>query len=121
MPSLLIVDDQPHIIRIMKSGLTRNGFEVRTAANGQQALEAVRASIPDYIMTDIEMPQMDGMTLCKTLYEEYGDNIPQILIISGHFEQSMETWLEQFKGKVQFYEKPVSMTRMVELLTSFQD
>lgn len=120
MPSLLIVDDQPHIIRIMKSGLTRHGFDVSTAANGQQALESVREHKPDFILTDIEMPLMDGMTLCENLHLELGESLPQILIISGHYDQRMDTWLEQFNGKVQFYEKPISMSRMVELLSSLQ-
>ena len=120
MPSLLIVDDQPHIIRIMKSGLSRHGFDVSTAANGQQALESVRANKPDFIMTDIEMPVMNGMELCETLHMELGDQLPQILIISGHYDQSMDTWLEQFTGKVHFYEKPISMSRMIELLSSLQ-
>ncbi len=120
MPSLLIVDDQPHIIRIMKSGLGRHGYEVQTAANGQLALDAVRANRPDFIFTDIEMPVMNGMTLCEELHSELGDNIPQILIISGRYDQSMDSWLEQFNGKVHFYEKPVSMSRMVELLSDLQ-
>lgn len=120
MSSLLVVDDQPHIVRIMKSGLGRHGFDVSTAANGEQALESVRAHKPDFILTDIEMPLMDGMTLCKELQNEYGQDIPQILIISGHYEQTMDAWLKQFEGKVHFYEKPVSMSRMVELLTKLQ-
>lgn len=120
MPSLLVVDDQPHIVRIMKSGLGRHGFDVCTAANGEQAIESVRASKPDFILTDIEMPLMDGMTLCKNLHGELGDELPQILIISGHYDQDMDNWLKQFDGKVHFYEKPVSMSRMVEILTKLQ-
>lgn len=116
MPSLLIVDDQPHIIRIMKSGLGREGYTVTTAANGEQALEAVSLSRPDFVLTDIEMPLMDGKTLCEKLHAEYGESIPHILIISGHYDHDMTEWLLQFEGKVQFHEKPISMSRMLELL-----
>jgi len=120
VPSLLIVDDQPHIIRIMKAGLSRHGFDVDTAANGQQALESVRNERPDFILTDIEMPLMDGKELCESLHAELGDELPDILIISGHYDQSMDTWLKQFKDKVHFYEKPISMSRMIEILSSLQ-
>ncbi|MGB0866093.1 MAG: response regulator [Granulosicoccaceae bacterium] len=120
MPSILIVDDQPHIVRIMKSGLGRHGFDIRTAANGQQALESVREQRPDFILSDIEMPLMNGVTLCENLLAELGQDLPQILIISGHYDQSMNEWLEQFDGKVHFYEKPVSMSRIVEILNELQ-
>lgn len=120
MPTLLIVDDQPHIVRIMRSGLGRHGFETSTAANGEQALAAVREQRPDFILTDIEMPLMDGVTLCETLHQELGEELPQILIISGHYDQGMQEWLQQFNGKVHFYEKPVSLSRIVEILNDLQ-
>ncbi len=121
MPSLLIVDDQPHIIRIMKSGLGREGYTVITAANGEQALEAVAQSRPDFVLTDIEMPLMDGKTFCERVHAEYGESSPHILIISGHYDHDMTEWLQQFNGKVQFHEKPVSMSRMLELLKELRD
>lgn len=121
MLDLLIVDDQPHIIRVMKSSLIRHGFNVSTAGNGEHALASVRAHKPDIILTDIEMPLMDGMELCESLHAELGTELPHILIISGHYMQGMSTWIDQFNGKVRFYEKPVSMSKIIEILSGLQD
>jgi len=117
MSRVLIVDDQPHITRVVKTGLSSSGHSVRVANNGLQALEAVRAEMPDAILSDIEMPQMSGMEMCEILFKEFdADEAPYVFLISGLRDTSMDNWLEQFDGKVRFYEKPVSMAKMRELL-----
>jgi len=62
---VLIVDDDPAIARILSAHLTAGGYEVISAQNGQEALEAVHAHHPSYLITDWEMPEMDGVELCR--------------------------------------------------------
>ena len=120
MPKLLIVDDQPHIIRLMKRKLEKHGYTVETAANGELALQCVQAERPDFILTDIEMPLMDGCTFCEALHRAYGCNMPTVMIISGHYSHDINDWLKQFDGRVSFFEKPISLSRMIDALTQAQ-
>jgi diguanylate cyclase (GGDEF)-like protein len=64
---ILVVDDTAENIRLLSSMLTREGYQVRKAINGQLALTAVQARIPDLILLDIMMPDIDGYTVCAQL------------------------------------------------------
>lgn len=82
---VLIVDDEPIIRRgIVKMAemYTPAFSKIQTAENGEVALERIRASEPDLVLTDVRMPKMDGLELCRILYEEY----PHIktVVISGY-------------------------------------
>ena len=65
--TVLIVDDEALIRRILEDILTSHGFACRTARNGREALEACEASPPDLILLDIMMPEMDGIETCRRL------------------------------------------------------
>ena len=62
---ILIVDDNPEFIHMTGTLLTRNGYEVRVADSGRQALSLLDREIPDLILLDIRMPEMDGLELCR--------------------------------------------------------
>ncbi|MGA9767695.1 MAG: response regulator transcription factor [Blastocatellia bacterium] len=64
---ILIVDDEPQITRVLRMGLTTRGYEVRTAADGESALDTFSDWHPDLVLTDLSMPGMDGLELCKRL------------------------------------------------------
>ncbi len=63
----LIVDDDPELLGILKKYLENHGLDVITASNGTEAMAAAPSGRPDIIITDIEMPRMDGFTLCRRL------------------------------------------------------
>ncbi len=63
----LIVDDDPELLGILKKYLENHGLETITAGNGAEALAAAPAGKPDIIITDVEMPRMDGFTLCRRI------------------------------------------------------
>ena len=58
---ILVVDDEPQITRVLRTSLTGNGFEVRTADDGHAGLRAAREWQPDLVITDISMPNMNGI------------------------------------------------------------
>ncbi|NES83927.1 MAG: response regulator [Moorea sp. SIO2B7] len=66
-PDILIVDDQPDNIRLLSIMLTEQGYQVRKAINGKMALKAVNAILPDLILLDIDMPEMNGYEVCQRL------------------------------------------------------
>jgi len=64
---ILVVDDEQHITMVMRSGLTKHGYDVRVAAEGEAALELFQLWTPDIVITDLSMPNMDGLEVCRRL------------------------------------------------------
>lgn len=67
MPRILAVDDEPNIVRLIQVNLERQGYQVETATNGRQALDKIRANRPDLLVSDVMMPEMDGLELVKNI------------------------------------------------------
>jgi two-component system alkaline phosphatase synthesis response regulator PhoP/two-component system response regulator VicR len=65
--TVLVVDDDPQIVRVVEINLTQEGHAVRTAADGEEALAAVAQERPDLIILDVMMPRMDGFETLKRL------------------------------------------------------
>jgi len=70
MATILVCDDEPHILHVVSTKLRNAGFEVLTAVDGQEALEVARAHLPDVIVTDYQMPVLSGLELCTRLRAE---------------------------------------------------
>ncbi|HST52086.1 MAG TPA: response regulator transcription factor [Pyrinomonadaceae bacterium] len=64
---ILVVDDEPQITRVLRRGLMTHGYEVRDAADGRSALRLFGEWPPDLVVTDLSMPNMDGIELCRKL------------------------------------------------------
>lgn len=65
--SVLVVDDEPSLVRVVESYLARDGFAVRTAGDGETALALARASEPDVVILDLGLPGIDGVEVCRQL------------------------------------------------------
>jgi two-component system alkaline phosphatase synthesis response regulator PhoP len=66
-PKILIVDDEPDILELIEYNLKKEGYQVFTASNGQEAVQVARKALPDLIILDIMMPKMDGIEACRIL------------------------------------------------------
>lgn len=78
---ILIVDDEPHIRRILTFLLEQKGFVTLTASDGRQALEVARTELPDLILLDLMMPHMDGFEVCRQLRRDFPTaQIPVIMV-----------------------------------------
>jgi len=64
---ILIVDDEPQITRVLRTSLTSHGYDVRSAADGESALETYGDWRPDLVLTDLSMPNLNGIELCRRL------------------------------------------------------
>lgn len=109
---ILIVDDTPHNLQILSTALTKQGYQVRGAANGSMALIGARNIVPDLILLDIKMPEMDGYTVCEKLKAEEGThNIPVIFI------SALDDALDKVKaftvGGVDYITKPFQLAEIL--------
>src|SRR5215831_19109986 len=66
-PRILIVDDNPTNVKVLKTRLAAEGYEVITAGDGEEGLSAAREQIPDLILLDVMMPKLDGVEVCRRL------------------------------------------------------
>ncbi|MGD8268754.1 MAG: response regulator, partial [Desulfobacterales bacterium] len=109
-PSILIVDDEPSILQSLAGLLTDEGFDVRTASNGYEALKTIESESPDLVLLDIWMPGLDGI---DTLQEIKKNNpIIQVIIITGH--GTIETAVKATKmGAYDLIEKPLSIDKII--------
>lgn len=110
MPELiLVVDDEPKIVRIARDYLEKNGFRVMTAADGQAALATARREKPDLIILDLMLPLMDGREVCKVLRRE--SDVPIIMLTALAEEVDQVTGLEI--GADDYITKPFSPRALV--------
>lgn len=107
MKRILVVDDEAHVRRIMQMTLQREGYDVTAASDGRKGLEAVREEMPDAMIVDIDMPNMNGKEMCLAVYEEFPDNNCHIFIATSRTEDEFREWTEVL-AKVSFLEKPLS-------------
>ncbi len=83
-PHILVVDDESQITRVLRTTLSAQGYEIRVANDGETALEIVRDFAPDLVITDLAMPNMNGIELCRNLRR--ASQVP-ILVLSVRGEE----------------------------------
>ncbi len=89
-PLILCIDDEPDILFLIRRFLEPNGYEVATAANGQQALQSAAQRKPDLVLTDMKMPGMTGTEIMKALHAMKAD-IPIIMVTgTGDVETAVQ-------------------------------
>ena len=105
-PRVLIADDNAANLRIMRTRLTADGYDVVTAADGAEALAAARDSSPDLILLDIMMPKVDGVEVCRRLKKQQGASfMPVILVTAMTDAKDIVAGLEA--GADEYLTKPV--------------
>jgi len=85
--NILVVDDEPQITRVLKATLSSQGYGVRSAGDGQEALNEMKSWQPDLIITDLRMPNVDGLELCRRVRKD--SEIP-IIVLSVKGEETIK-------------------------------
>ena len=111
-PKILVVDDEPDAVELIEFNLKANGYEVATAADGEEALQKARAILPSLIILDIMLPEVDGMEVCKILRrDQRTQNIPIIMLTAKAAEIDRVLGLEL--GADDYVTKPFSPRELV--------
>ena len=106
--NILVVDDEPQITRVLKTTLSSQGYGIRTASDGEEALHAMSEWPPDLIVTDLRMPNMDGLELCREVRRT--SQVP-IIVLSVKGEDSIKVQALD-AGADDYVTKPFSMTEL---------
>src|SRR5579872_7091157 len=88
MAKILVVDDEEHIVMILRDSLEFSGFQVNTAYNGVEALQSVEKEKPDLMVLDIGMPKMDGWEVCRRMKSSETTKDVPIIILTAYAQAS---------------------------------
>ena len=107
--NILVVDDEAQITRVLKTTLSAQGYGIRTATDGMQALLEMKSWAPDLVITDLRMPNMDGLELCRQIRKQC--RIP-IIVLSVKGEETIK--IEALDaGADDYVTKPFSVNELL--------
>ena len=107
--NILVVDDEAQITRVLKTTLSAQGYGIRTATDGMQALLEMKSWAPDLVITDLRMPNMDGLELCRQIRKQ--SRIP-IIVLSVKGEETIK--IEALDaGADDYVTKPFSVNELL--------
>src|SRR6266481_5120375 len=107
--TILAADDDPQLLRLVTRNLQLEGYEVRAASDGQQALELIEQQVPDLVLLDVMMPKMDGFTVCHRVREF--SSVPIIMVTARGQEQDKVRGLDL--GADDYLTKPFSVDELL--------
>ena len=111
--SVLVVDDEQNFVSLLDWFLTKRGYEVRTALNGEEALELVEKASPDLALIDIRMGPMDGLSLL----DEVKQRSPEIKVIMMTAYPTSDSRRHAFgKGAAAYFTKPVDLQELLNAI-----
>lgn len=112
---LLIVDDEDNLRSMLSAALRHNGFEITTAANGREALDAVAERNPDLIVLDVMMPELDGFEVCRRLRAQ--NNATPVLFLTAR-DGTEDKVRGLTLGGDDYLQKPFSLEELVARATA---
>jgi two-component system KDP operon response regulator KdpE len=107
--NILVVDDEAQITRVLKTSLSSQGYGIRTAADGEEALQLMKDWSPDLIVTDLRMPNMDGLELCRQVRTQ--SRVP-IIVLSVKGEETIKVEALD-AGADDYVTKPFSINELL--------
>ena len=108
-PHILVVDDEPQITRVLRTSLSAQGYDIRVANSGEMALEIMKDWQPSLIITDLSMPSIDGVELCRTV--RASSNVPIIVLSVRDQERQKVEALDA--GADDYVTKPFGMNELL--------
>jgi two-component system, OmpR family, response regulator len=113
MPAkILIVDDEPHMRRLIELSLQKGGFELVLGKDGREALELAAREKPALIILDVTMPGIDGLTALRQLRESSGASCPPVIMLTARGHQVTRQQAEE-SGAALFLTKPFSPSQLL--------
>jgi len=113
---VLLCDDEIHIVRAAEIRLSQAGFDVRIAHDGQEAWEAILEDQPDVVVTDLQMPRVDGFELIRRIRANASTkDMPVLMLTAKGFELAREEVMEKW-GISKVLSKPFSPRELIRLI-----
>lgn len=116
MKKILIVDDEPDILEILEYNLIKEGYLVQKASNGKEAIAIFNTFLPDIILLDVMMPELDGIETCRKIKESNIGN-PYIVFLTARYEEFTEVAAWEAGGD-DYIIKPIKPRALISRLNS---
>jgi two-component system, sensor histidine kinase and response regulator len=115
---ILVVDDDPRLLHVVTTYLSIEGYEVMTAADGEEALRSVQDMRPSLIVLDVMMPGMDGIETCRRIKQDpLTSDIPVLLFTALNRDEDVESG--RAAGADRFISKPFSLQGLNMVIQGF--
>jgi two-component system alkaline phosphatase synthesis response regulator PhoP len=115
---VLIIDDEASVRRVMALKLENHGYQVITAANGQEGLQLILNQKPHVVITDLNMPKLDGKALCEKANNLKKNRDFLTIVITAQIPTDELSWINDLE-KAQFMSKPVSPTQVLNCIDHY--
>jgi DNA-binding response OmpR family regulator len=115
---VLIIDDEPHIRRVIELKLRQGGYQVLQARDGEEGLHLIQTQCPDAVITDIMMPKLDGKALCEQINGLKKERPFLTLIVTCRISPGEHQWISKMQDTL-FMEKPFSPSRLLECIDRY--
>ncbi len=116
--TILVVDDEVAIRRVIELKLSLAGYQVISAPDGAAALDLIRSRQPDAVIADITMPKLDGKTLCEMTDGIKTERPFLTVILTGRISPDERQWIQRMQDTL-FMEKPFSPMRLLEAVDNY--
>lgn len=118
---VLIVDDDPLITELISVNLEAEGYGVRTASDGEKALEAIEQHKPDLVILDIMMPHVDGWEVCRMIKENPDLNSVRVLMLTARDTMKDRMIGQDILKAEEYMTKPFDMNELLDRVRSMCD
>jgi two-component system, OmpR family, alkaline phosphatase synthesis response regulator PhoP len=113
---VLLCDDEIHILRAAELKVSRAGYEVRIARDGEEAWQMIQNELPDVLVTDVQMPRVDGFELSRRIRGDAATrHLPILMLTAKGFELEQQEMMDKW-GIVDIVPKPFSPRDLVRLI-----
>lgn len=112
MTTVLIVDDSPTETHILKGILEKEGYEILTADNGKAGVDAAKKTLPDLILMDVVMPDMNGFQATRQLSRDTATSGIPVIIVTTKDQDTDKAWGKR-QGATEYIVKPVAASELV--------
>jgi DNA-binding response OmpR family regulator len=107
--TILVVDDEPHVVKLVKANLESSGYKVLAAEDGQQAIEMVERELPDLVILDLMLPKLDGYAVCQRIRDFSA--VPIIMLTARSAQVDLVHGFEV--GADDYLTKPFAVTELL--------
>ncbi len=117
MKKILLVDNQAHVLRVIKMSLDRNGYEVDAVLCPDVALRLLREQHYDAVVVDQDMTKMTGQQLIEIVHRDHPGHLPLQYLVVSEYDSEIDAWINAMPN-TEMLEKPVSLRWLVSSLNN---